>query len=143
MRSEVEAGIHLPPLVAVVLLRLTQLATRCVSVKRKEIKGKRNFCRWGKESDKSEKMEENQRFSRRFKILNQGNQFTWDLSDDTTIYDNSHFNQYIQWQNLYESILTKNPILSKNGQVKKLDIVMLYFLPLLQMMRLLLPLKIW
>ena len=40
VRGEVDEGVHLPPLLAAVLLRLAQLVARRVSVKRKENKGK-------------------------------------------------------------------------------------------------------
>ena len=40
VRGEVDEGVHLPRLLAAVLLRLAQLVTRSVSVERKENKGK-------------------------------------------------------------------------------------------------------
>ena len=76
--------------------------------KRKRRKKTRSFPTQGKESDKSDKME-NQQPSKRFTILNQDNQFKWVLPDDILKNINSHFNQYIQEQDLKKSILTENP----------------------------------
>ena len=63
----------------------------------------------------------NQQPSKRFTILNRDDKFKWVLPDDMAKYTNSHFNQYVQEQDLKESILIENPISSNITEVKKLD----------------------
>ena len=103
---------------------------RSFRAKRKKNAGKKtpSFPRQGKESDKSEKLEENQQPSKQFTILNQDNQFKWILSDDVLKYANSHFSQYIQERHLMESILNENSVPSNISEVKKLDEFMSRFL---------------
>ena len=60
--------------------------------KRKHRKKTRNFPTQGEESDKSDKME-NQQPSKRFTILNLDDQFKWVLPDDMAKHENSHLNQ--------------------------------------------------
>ena len=107
--------VQLPLLLAVVLLRLAQASMRSVIKK----KNKRGFSRQGKESDKSEKMEENQQPSKVFTILKKEDLFKWVLPDDTAQYANSHFNQYIPERDLTESIFTENTVPSDIAKVKK------------------------
>ena len=82
-------------------------------------KNKRGFSRQGKESDKSEKMEENQQPSKVFTILKKEDLFKWVLPDDTAQYANSHFNQYIPERDLTESIFTENTVPFDIAKVKK------------------------
>ena len=57
------------------------------------MKKTRKFLRQGKESDKSERMVENQQPSKRSTILSQDDQFKWVLPNDMAKYANTHFNQ--------------------------------------------------
>ena len=65
-------------------------------------------------------MEERQELSKIFTILTWDEQFKWVLPENMAIYADSHFNQYIQEQDLKESILTKNSIPSYITDVKKI-----------------------
>ena len=65
-------------------------------------------------------MEEDQEPLKRVTILNHDDQFKWVLPDDMAKYASSYFNQYIQEQDLKESILTKNPVPSTISEVSKL-----------------------
>ena len=80
--------------------------------KRKRRKKTRSFLTQSKESDKSDKVE-NQQLSKRFAILNQDDQFKWVLPDNMAKYANCHFNQYVQERELKESILIENPKLDE------------------------------
>ena len=68
---------------------------RGIKKKRNRRKKRGSFPTQGTESDRSDKME-NQQSSKRFTILNQDDQFPWVLPDDMAKYANSHFNQYVQ-----------------------------------------------
>ena len=79
--------------------------------KRKRRKKTRSFLTEGKESDKSDKMENQQ-----------------PLPLFTICFANSHSNQYVQERDLKESILTENPVPSNITKVKTMDEFMSHLL---------------
>ena len=79
--------------------------------KRKRRKKTRGFLTEGKESDKSDKMENQQ-----------------PLPLFAVCFANSHSNQYVQERDLKESILTENPVPSNITKVKKMDEFMSHLL---------------